>query len=65
MDDLPCPVCDGLLGDQVTVLILAGIAPPDRRPDGDARGAAVLVHAACAGVPEEEPAQDGDGEPGE
>jgi hypothetical protein len=55
LDSLPCPVCDGPLGDQVTVLVLAGIAPEDRKPAGATTGAAVAVHAACAGVPEEEP----------
>jgi hypothetical protein len=55
LDNLPCPVCDGPLGDQVTVLVLAGIAPEDRKERGWTHGGAVAVHAACAGVPEEEP----------
>ena len=58
LDSYPCPVCDLPLGEQVTVLILAGIEPASRKPDGYARGSAVAVHAACAGVPEEEPARD-------
>jgi hypothetical protein len=55
LDPRPCPVCDGPLGEQVTVLILAGIAPEDRKPAGATVGGAVAVHAACAGVPGEEP----------
>jgi hypothetical protein len=55
LDDLPCPVCDRPLGEQVIVLVLAGIAPEDRKPAGVTLGGAVAVHAACAGVPEEEP----------
>jgi hypothetical protein len=53
IDPYPCPVCDLPLGDGVTVLILAGIEPESRKPAGWATGAAVAVHAACAGVPEE------------
>ncbi len=55
LDPYPCPVCDEPLGEQVTVLILAGIRPQDRRAAGATTGAAVQVHAACAGVPDEEP----------
>jgi hypothetical protein len=51
----PCPVCDRDLGGEVTVLVFAGIDPEDRKPSGWATGEAVAVHAACAGVPEEEP----------
>jgi hypothetical protein len=51
----PCPVCDNPLGKGVSVLIVAGIAPEDRKPGGWATGAAVAVHAACAGVRDEEP----------
>jgi hypothetical protein len=58
LDDYPCPVCDGPLGEQVTVLVLAGIAPEDRKPGGWTTGSAVAVHAACAGVPDEEPGND-------
>jgi len=50
MDGLPCPVCDGPLGDGVIVLILAGIAPEGRKLEGFTTGAAVAVHAVCAGV---------------
>ena len=50
----PCPVCDLPLDDQVTVLVFVGIAPEDRKPGGYTTGAAVQVHAACAGVPDEE-----------
>jgi hypothetical protein len=46
-----CPVCDGLLGELVTVLVFAGIEPESRKPAGWATGAAVAVHAICAGVP--------------
>ncbi len=55
LDAYPCPVCDGPLGDQVTVLIFAGIAPEDRKGHGFTTGGAVAVHADCAGVDEEEP----------
>jgi hypothetical protein len=60
LDPLPCPVCDGPLGEQVVVLVLAGIAPEDRKERGWTTGGAVAVHAACAGVPEQEPER-GDG----
>lgn len=55
IDPLPCPVCDGPLGDLVTVLVVVGIAPEDRKPGGFTTGGAVAVHAVCAGVPEGEP----------
>lgn len=55
LDDYPCPVCADPLGDRVTVLILAGIMPEDRKDHGYTTGSAVAVHAVCAGVPEEEP----------
>lgn len=55
IDTEPCPVCDRALGDGVTVLVFVGIAPEDRKPGGYTTGGAVAVHAACAGVPEEEP----------
>jgi hypothetical protein len=50
-----CPVCDEPLVNRVTVLILAGIAPEDRKDSGYTTGAGVCVHAVCAGVSEEEP----------
>lgn len=53
--DFPCPVCDGPLGEKVTVLVFCGIASEDRK-DGPGRwttGGAVAVHAECAGVSEE------------
>lgn len=50
----PCPACDRPLGGEAVVLVLAGIAPQDRKASGYATGAAVAVHAACAGVPEGE-----------
>ena len=58
LDPQPCPVCDGPLGDLVTVLVVVGIAPGDRKPGGYTTGGAVAVHAVCAGVPEEEPARE-------
>lgn len=59
LDAHHCPVCDFPLGDGVVVLILAGIAPEDRKPAGWTTGGAVAVHAVCAGVPEEEPQREG------
>ena len=59
MHESRCPVCDRFLGDGVTVLIVAGIEPGDRKLAGYVTGAAVAVHAACAGVPDEEEARDG------
>jgi hypothetical protein len=53
--DALCPVCDGLLGELVSVLVFAGIEPGSRKPGGHTTGAAVAVHAMCAGVPGEEP----------
>lgn len=53
--DEPCPACDGPLGEGVTVLVFAGIDPENRKPAGWTTGAAVAVHASCAGVPAEEP----------
>lgn len=53
--DEPCPVCGNRLGDGVTVLILAGIAPEDQvlQPAGKwTTGVAICVHVMCAGVPE-------------
>ena len=52
MYDQPCPVCLKRLGSGITVLILAGIAPEDRKTVGWTTGAAICVHAVCAGVPE-------------
>lgn len=55
MYDQPCPVCVKRLGSAVTVLILAGIAPEDQKPNPAGcwtTGAAVCVHAVCAGYPE-------------
>lgn len=50
-----CPVCDGLLGETIVVLVFAGIEPESRKPAGFATGAGVAVHAFCAGVPGKEP----------
>jgi hypothetical protein len=50
-----CPVCDGQLGGLVSVLVFAGIEPGSRQFGGHTTGAAVAVHAMCAGVPGEEP----------
>lgn len=55
IDAEPCPVCDVPVGEKVAVLVVVGIAPEDRKPGGFTTGGAVAVHAACAGVPEEEP----------
>lgn len=44
-----CPVCDDILGSKESVLILAGIAPENRRPAGSCTGEGVMVHAECAG----------------
>jgi hypothetical protein len=47
----PCPVCDGPLTDAPVTLVLVGIAPSYRKPDGGwTTGAAVPVHAHCAGA---------------
>ena len=54
LDGYPCPVCGGPLGEQVTVLVFAGIAPEDRKDAGYTTGGAVAVHAGCAGVPGQE-----------
>jgi hypothetical protein len=54
IDEYPCPVCDEPVGEHVAVLVFVGIAPEDRKPGGYTTGGAVAVHAACAGVPEEE-----------
>lgn len=49
--DRDCPVCDSPLTEGALVLVLVGIAPPDRKPHGGwTTGAAVAVHAACAGA---------------
>lgn len=46
-----CPVCDVQLVARPVVLVFVGIAPEDReRATGYATGAAVTVHADCAGV---------------
>ena len=50
-----CPVCDGPLTGQPVVLVFVGIEPEDRKPAGFTTGAAVAVHAVCAGVSEDEP----------
>jgi hypothetical protein len=54
LDDFPCPVCGGPLGEKVIVLVFAGIMPEDRKegPNRWTTGGAVAVHAVCAGVPE-------------
>ena len=62
----PCPACDlPLTGPEAVVLVFAGIMPEDRK-EGPGRwttGAAVAVHAVCAGVPEAEPAPAGEEAP--
>jgi hypothetical protein len=52
--ETPCPVCDGPVGEKVSVLVFCGIAPEDREGVWT-NGGAVAVHAECAGVPEAEP----------
>ena len=46
-----CPVCDGSLTEAPITLVLVGFHPEDRE-EGKlwGNGAAVAVHAACAGV---------------
>lgn len=47
----PCPACGLPLSVTAdVVLVLAGIAPEDRKESGYTTGGAVAVHAACAGV---------------
>lgn len=49
--DRDCPVCDKPLTDAPITLVLVGIEPHRRKPDGGwTTAAAVPVHAACAGV---------------
>jgi hypothetical protein len=55
IDEMPCPACDEPLGAGVTVLVFVGYHPEDRKDGGWTTGAAVAVHALCAGVPETEP----------
>lgn len=50
-----CPVCDEPLGTMAIVLVAIGIPPENRKSAGYTTGAAVAVHAVCAGVPEQEP----------
>jgi hypothetical protein len=45
-----CPVCDERIADRPYTLVFVGIAPEDRKPGGWTTGAAVVVHAACAGL---------------
>lgn len=49
--DVPCPVCDGPLTVEPITLVLVGI-DPETRAEGETYciGAAVAVHAACAGL---------------
>jgi hypothetical protein len=51
LSQTPCPACDSPLAGTKIVLVLAGIAPGDRKDSGWTAGGAVAVHAACAGVP--------------
>lgn len=48
-----CPACGSHLEDQPTVLVYIGTHPEDRKESGWMTGAAVAVHAECAGVPAE------------
>lgn len=44
-----CPVCDNLLGPEPITLVYVGMLPVDRKESGWTTGAAVAVHALCAG----------------
>ncbi|MFJ4515227.1 hypothetical protein [Streptomyces sp. NPDC088816] len=46
-----CPACGSHLEDQPITLVYVGAHPEDRKASGWMTGAAVGVHAACAGVP--------------
>jgi hypothetical protein len=56
----PCPVCDGPLTGAPITLVLVGF-DPEVRAEGKAwrAGAAVVVHAACAGAESGPDATDG------
>lgn len=45
-----CPVCDAVLGFEPVTLVYVGTLPEDRKESGWTTGAAVAVHAECAGV---------------
>lgn len=45
-----CPVCDAVLGSEPITLVFVGMLPEDRKESGWMTGAAIAVHAACAGV---------------
>lgn len=47
--DTDCPVCDFVLGFEPITLVYVGMMPGDRKETGWTTGAAVAVHAACAG----------------
>ena len=48
---VPCPVCDGSLTEAPVTLVFVGIDPQSRTDAGAwCTGAAVVVHAACAGL---------------
>lgn len=49
--ETPCPVCDGPLTIEPITMVLVGI-DPETRAEGKTwcTGAAVVVHAACAGL---------------
>lgn len=46
-----CPVCDCVLGFEPITLVYIGMMPEDRKAAGWTTGAAVAVHALCAGMP--------------
>jgi hypothetical protein len=49
--NVPCPVCDGLLTEAPVTLVYVGVDPETHAEDRAWRtGAAVAVHAACAGL---------------
>lgn len=45
-----CPVCDEPIGSRPLTLVYVGVLPEDRKERGWTTGAAVAVHAACAGL---------------
>lgn len=60
----PCPVCDRSLSQAPITLVVVGIEPHKRaQAEAWCTGAAIPVHAACAGLDCAEDAVDEDGVP--